>query len=197
MPIVIKENQEPSVPPGTYLARCFRIADLGTQVSELYGEKRKLVISWELPTERIEVEGKDLPRSISKFYTLSLNKKATLRQDLECWRGRAFTAEELQGFELAKVLGTACQLTVVHTEAGKVQVKAVSGIPRGTLVPEVQNPKVEYSFEQGPGPAFEALPEWLRKAVSSCLEWTKPADPVDPPADHGAEEDYGDSSVPF
>lgn len=193
MAIILKENAEPSVAPGTYLARCFRIVDAGTQISELYGEKRKLVVTWELPTERIEVEGEDLPRSISKFYTLSLNKKATLRADLECWRGRAFTPEELAGFELAKVLGTACQLTIIHTPQGKVQVAAVAGIPRGTMVPEVHNPKVEYSFEQGENGAFKALPEWLQKMVGQCLEWNEP-DPVDPPA-HAMSEREDD--VPF
>lgn len=196
MPIVLKDTQEPSVEPGTYLARCFRIVDAGTQVSELYGEKRKLVVTWELPTERIVVEGKDLPRSISKFYTLSLNKKATLRKDLECWRGRAFTPEELQGFELAKVLGTACQLTVVHTDNGKVQVAAVAGIPRGTNVPKVENPLVEYAYDQFTNGDWDKLPEWIQKMVGQCLEWAKP-NPVDPPAAQFAHEDEGLDDVPF
>lgn len=197
MPIVLKENTEPSVDPGTYLARCFRIVDAGTQTSELYGEKRKLIVTWELPTERIEVEGKDLPRSISKFYTLSLNKKATLRKDLECWRGRAFTPEELQGFELAKVLGTPCQLTVVHNEGGKVQIAAVSGIPRGTQVPPLENPKVEYSYDQFTNGAWQQLPEWLQKMVGQCLEWAKPH-PVDPPpAQFATEDDQDNSDIPF
>lgn len=194
--IILKENAEPSVAPGTYLARCFRIVDAGTQVSELYGEKRKLIITWELPHERIEVEGKDLPRSISKFYTLSLNKKATLRKDLECWRGRAFTPEELQGFELAKVLGTACQLTVVGADNGKAKVEAVSGIPRGTLVPALENPKVEYSYQDFTNGSWQDLPEWLQKVVGQCLEWAKP-NPVDPPASHEGEELEDEDDVPF
>ncbi len=191
--IILKEGGEPQIDPGVYLARCFRVVDAGTQVSELYGEKRKLVITWELPTERIEVDGKDLPRSISKFYTLSLNKKATLRKDLECWRGRPFTPEELKGFELAKVLGTACQLTIMHSETGKVQIAGLSGIPKGTMVPEVVNPKVEYSYEQGQDDSFMDLPDWLRKMVGMCLEWQKP-NPIDPPA-HAAAEDQ--DQVPF
>lgn len=195
MPIVLKEQSEPSVDPGTYLARCFRIVDAGTLRSDLFEDKRKLIITWELPTERIEVDGKDLPRSISKFYTLSLNSKATLRKDLECWRGRAFTAKELEGFELRNVLGTACQLTIVHTPNGRAKVAAVSGIPRGTMVPQVQNPLVEYEFADGTGGDWEKLPEWLQKMVGSCLEWQKP-NPVDPPADHSADEPGADD-VPF
>lgn len=193
--IILKETTEPSVDPGTYLARCFRVVDAGTQPDGPYGEKHKLIITWELPHERITVEGRDLPRSISAFYNLSLGKKSNLRRDLEAWRGRPFTPEELQGFELGKVLGTACQLTVVHSEiSGKANVKSVAGIPRGTIVPEVFNPKVEYSYEQGQDSVYKTLPEWLQKMVNNCVEWTKPADPVDPPADH-VEEPMDD--VPF
>jgi len=192
--IVLKEQSEPSVEPGTYLARCFRIVDAGTLPSEIYEPKRKLIISWELPHERIEVEGKDLPRSISKFYTLSLNAKSVLRKDLVAWRGRDFTAEELAGFELSKILGTACQITVIESKTGKAKVSTVSGIPRGTLVPEVFNTKVEYSVDQGQDAAFEALPDWLKKLIPLCEEWQKP-NPVDPAADH-VEEDLQDN-VPF
>jgi hypothetical protein len=194
MAIIIKDTQEPSVDAGTYIARCFRICDIGTQSSEMYGDKHKLIVTWELPTERIEVDGKDLPRSISKFYTFSLGSKAILRKDLVAWRGRDFTPEELAGFELKKVLGTACQLTVIH-KAGKARVEGVAGIPRGTLVPEVVNPRVEYSFTQGQDATFKALPDWLQKQLLTCLEWTQPADPVDPPA-HAAEDDPMDN-VPF
>lgn len=196
MSIILKETSEPQVAPGTYLARCFRIVDAGTQISEVYGEKRKIVITWELPTERIEVEGKDLPRSISKFYNLTLGAKSILRQDLEAWRGRPFTAEELKGFELAKVLGTACQLTVMLGKTGKSKVAAVAGIPRGTMVPAVENPKVEYSYEQFTNGAWQDLPEWLQKMVGQCKEWAKP-NPIDPPAcDEGLEADPEDD-VPF
>jgi len=37
---------------------------------------------------------------ISKRYTMSLGEQSTLRKDLESWRGKKFTPEELQGFDL-------------------------------------------------------------------------------------------------
>lgn len=194
--IIIKDVSEPSVDPGTYLARCFRIVDAGTQIDGPYGEKHKLIVTWELPYERIEVEGKDLPRSISKFYTFSLNSKATLRKDLVAWRGRDFTPEELAGFELAKILGTACQVTVVLSKTGKARVETVSGVPRGTQVPPLENLRVEYSIQQGQDSVFEGLPDWLKKIIPACEEWQKP-NPLDPPAHPGDEtsEDFGE--VPF
>jgi len=189
MPIILKEQSEAQISPGTYIARCFRIVDAGTQPDTGFGEKRKLVVSWELPTERIQVDGADMPMGMSKIYTLSLNSKATLRKDLEAWRGRTFTKDELAGFELAKVLGTACQLTIVHSDNGKAVVRGIAGIPKGTQVPEVQNDKVEYSFEEGKDSTFASLPEWLQKFVASCTEWTSPSPtehrPVEVPDDHG------------
>jgi hypothetical protein len=51
---------------------------------------------------------------VQKRYTLSLHKKANLRKDLESWRGRAFTEEELAGFDLEVLLDVNCFLNIVH-----------------------------------------------------------------------------------
>lgn len=66
----------------------------------------KIRIFWEIIGETIEINGEQMPRLVSKEFTLSLNEKSKLRQALQSWRGKAFTAEELQGFDLRKVLGT-------------------------------------------------------------------------------------------
>src|SRR5262249_26776088 len=42
-----------------------------------------------------------------------------LRPFLEQWRGRDFTPEELQGFNLAKLKGANCLLTVQHKDTDK------------------------------------------------------------------------------
>ena len=44
-----------------------------------------------------------IARTISATYTLSLGERSNLRKMLESWRSRAFTPEELQGFDLEKV----------------------------------------------------------------------------------------------
>jgi hypothetical protein len=193
MPIILKEQSEVQISPGTYIARCFRIVDAGTQPSEMYGEKRKLIISWELPTERIQLDGVDMPLSIGRIYSFSLNSKANLRKDLEAWRGRPFTKDELAGFELAKVLGTACQVNVTLNDKGKAVVSGIVGVPKGIQVPEMHNPKLEYSFEEGKNAAFATLPEWIQKFVSGCVEWTTPH-PTEP---HVPEPNEEDEDVPF
>lgn len=197
--ILLKETPGVQCPAGTHIAICFRIVDIGTQPDTGYGEKHKLVINWELPHERIQIEGKDLPMSVSKIYSVSLNKKASLRKDLVAWRGREFTAKELEGFELKNVLGKACQVTIVHNEEGRAKVDSVVGLPKGMDPGKPVNPLVEYSIDDGrDNQTYKNLPEWLRKMCDACLEWTAPTATTDEPPlpEDEANTQEGDN-VPF
>ena len=40
---------------------------------------------------------------VARVYTLCLHERAALRKDLESWRGRKFTEQELDGFDLEKL----------------------------------------------------------------------------------------------
>ena len=80
------------IPPGVYVANCYGVIDLGTLENKVYGgEAHKVLIQWELPECRGEFERDgetvNLPRVISKRYTLSLSEMAKLRSDLQSWRG--------------------------------------------------------------------------------------------------------------
>ena len=51
MPILMPEEQSYELmPPGSHVATCFRICDVGTQPGQ-YGPKSQIVISWETPDE--------------------------------------------------------------------------------------------------------------------------------------------------
>ena len=91
------------IPGGTYLAVCNTLIDLGDQYNEQYGKtQRKVLIGWELPDETYEKDGETRCRQISSRYTASLDNRGKLKPDLESWRGRVFTQEELAGFDLKK-----------------------------------------------------------------------------------------------
>src|ERR1700757_2472795 len=84
-------------PEGVYTARCYRIIDLGTQKgAEQFGgkEQHKVMVSWELvgtdDPKMQEGDNRGKPFSIHKRYTVSLSEKASLRADLEAWRGKKF-----------------------------------------------------------------------------------------------------------
>ena len=95
MPIKAEAGQSntPPVSVGSHQAVCYGVVAIGTQPSEKYTPRKKVVILWELPHERGDFgEKKNVPRVISKRYTLSLSSdKATLRKDLENWRGKPFS----------------------------------------------------------------------------------------------------------
>ena len=103
------------VPAGIHHAICYAVIDLGTQPSQMYAPSRKVQLTWELPHERGDFKNSEtgitnnLPRVISKEYTLSTGAKSNLRKELESWRGRPFTAEEAQEFEVGVLAGKNCR----------------------------------------------------------------------------------------
>ena len=106
-------------PVGSHLARLYRIIDLGTQTSEYMGQTkmlRKVKFFWELHGDDLKTDdGKPLIQT--RNYTLSLGDKASLRKDLESWRGKSFTDDELRGFDISKLLDKWCMVTVQHRTA--------------------------------------------------------------------------------
>ena len=200
MPIFVKETGGDStpVPQGTHLAICYRIVDAGSEYSEMYKKhSQKLIISWELPNEKMVVDGVEKPMGISGTYTASLSDKAGLRKVLESWRGRQFTAEELKMFDISKVLGSVCMLSVVHTEKGSAKVTAVMAAPKGTPKMVPYNPIVEYSQTDGLNDAFQTLPEWLQKRISACEEWKSPALIKTQPEPSAVADEEEDTQIPF
>lgn len=111
---------------GAFAAQCIAVIDLGLQVNEWEGEKsikRQIAIYFDTGEEGSPIVG---------WYTHSLHKQATLRKHLEGWRGKPFTAEELNGFDLASVAGTQCTITISHTEKGNAKVSMVSKAMKGS-----------------------------------------------------------------
>jgi hypothetical protein len=121
-------------PAGMYQGVCVDVIDKGMVPSTYNGEEKiqhKVQVRWQVD-EPMD-DGK--PYLVTKQYTLSLHEKANLRADLESWRGRAFSAEELQGFDLEKLLGANGQLNIVHNEGrdGRTwaNIAAITPLSRG------------------------------------------------------------------
>lgn len=139
MKLEVEESTFELYEPGSYLARCISVIDLGTQRSEYMGEpqvKRQVLIVWETPTVRFTGEYTG-PRTISKFYTQSLNEKANLRKDLESWRGKAL--QDGESVDLKKLLGQPCMLSILVTDKGKNKVAGVMKLPDGSNVGPLEN----------------------------------------------------------
>lgn len=118
-------------PEGTHQAVCVDVIDKG--IVEMPGydgkppkKKHMISIAWQLNEARDD--GKRF--LVYRRYSLSLNEKASLRKDLESWRGKAFTREEEMGFDVETVIGVNCLLNVQHrTKDGKTYANVVSIMP--------------------------------------------------------------------
>lgn len=114
-------------PAGLHDAICAFVEDLGYEYSEQFKkETRKIIICWEINVPMSDGR----PYMLSQRYTLSLSDKANLRRVLEGWRGRPFTAAELEGFDVEKVRGVQCQIQVMHnSKNGKTYANIAAVLP--------------------------------------------------------------------
>jgi hypothetical protein len=186
--MIIRENRTEStfkIPPsGSFLGRLYRILDLGTQKVEWQGAikmQRKLMFSFELHGE--DNDGQALttndgkPLMISKRYTMSLGEQSTLRKDLESWRGKKFTAEELLGFDLNVLLGKFAMCNVTHNDReGKTyaNLSGLSQVPAALKkMPEPTgvNDLLIFSLDAFDQAKFDSLSEGLKDIIKKSAEW--------------------------
>ena len=177
--MIIKETATAFIaaPEGTHIARCFAVIELGTQLpgNPSFAPARKVMLGFELPNETVVRDGVAKPLVIWKEYNASLSEKATLRKHLQGWRGRAFSAEELQGFQLEKILGAPALITIIHkrSQSGSTRgdIETIARPPANYPCPPPVTPKLFFEIPMGNGQAFINVPEWLQKKIVSSPEW--------------------------
>lgn len=177
MPLTAKKPEGGNFPimeEGVKLAICYGLFDIGTQYSKKWDkDTRQVIIVWEIPEERIEINNEDKPRAISNKYNLSLHEKAQLRKHLEAWRGKAFTEDELKGFDLKNILGKACQIQIIHNvQDGKTyaNISAIMSLPKGMLIPTNENELKYFSFEDSTE-IPEGTPTWIADLIKQSKEY--------------------------
>jgi hypothetical protein len=116
MPIIASNKRKAftPAPEGVHQAVCVDVVDHGDVTSEFGGKRivqHKIDVRWQIDEVNPE-NGK--PFLVIQRYTLSLDKKANLRKALVSWRGRDFTKEELEGFDVENLIGVNCQLNIIH-----------------------------------------------------------------------------------
>ena len=176
------EGDFKKVEPGNYVARCYRMIEIGT-VTENFstGPKRakKVMLTWELPTElnTFDSERGEEPYTISKTYTLSLHEKATLRKDLESWRGQGFTEQEAKAFDVTKLIGVPCMLNIIH-KPGKIdatkiyaEIGSISRMPKGLACPNPINPSVILSYDNWNQEVFDSLSDYTKAKIEASEEY--------------------------
>lgn len=164
-------------PPGTTEGIAYRIIDLGTQTNDYLGEvskKRQIFIGWELPFKKIEVDGKEKPHIIGKFYTWSSHEKARLRIDLEAWLGRKFaTDEEVAEFDLNDIIGKGFTLSLVENQNGKINIQSIAGISEGVArtMPHMFNLAQIFYLDEFIQSVFDELPKGFQEMIKNSPEY--------------------------
>ena len=192
MGLTIKSDSKEfeALPEGQHIGVCYKIIDQGSR-NETYPrdaepnsdntKKRKtLNVTWEIPEQKM-ADGR--PMSISKTYTASLNENATLYKDLVTWRGKSFTKEELDGFDLDKMIGAPANLEIEHNANGNARVKAIFK-PDEFKKTETVNAGIIFDLdvycEEFSGDSteqtkamcdiYDGLPEWQQNLIEESFE---------------------------
>jgi hypothetical protein len=156
-----------------------------------------------------------------------LFEAATLRKDLENWRDKSFTEEELKGFDIANLLGCTAKIEVTHTEpsgdflGGNPKINRLSSPPSGIVKVETINKMEAFDLsvycEEWRGNSseatkamcdiFESLPTWQQEDIEKSyeLQAAKESEP-ETTKDEGSDslsnladnkEDKSEPDIPF
>lgn len=202
------------VPPGVHLAICTKIVHVGYQkaYNPKYPDKNEVWLDFEVPDIRVkwmkDGEEKEGPAIVRRKFSLSLSEKSNLRPFLESWRGKPFTKEEEDGFEITALLGKICQLSIIHEPSadGKKTYANINGAfgiikeQRDALVanPARGKPSGEllvYSVDAHDQAIYDKLPEWQQKLIDGRVQEKAASAATDQTAAKSAE-DYNDD-IPF
>jgi uncharacterized protein YpbB len=168
-------NEFERAPAGQYSAVCYRVIDLGTQAQKdkvgKISHKRKIIIGWELD-ERMS-DGRRF--SQQERYTLSLHEMSALRPMLESWRGRPFTQEEANAFDVAKLIGAPALIQLVHNTQpnGKlyVNMSSIMKLPKGMEALQPENETLEFSLDDFNQTVFDKLSDKLKETIMQSPEY--------------------------
>ena len=206
----------PPIEAGVQHAVCIGVIDLGTQPQSnpMYKPHRKVLLTWELPNQKITVKSKDglaemeMPRVISDDYTMSLGTKANLRKMLDVWRGRPFTPDELASFDLSKLIGVNGLISIVHNKSKDgtktyANVSSVSPLMKGMPKLTPENKTLVWDLPpSGPITFPPEMPEWIQNKIKNSEEYAASINPQMAKKAHSDAQlanltDGPDEDVPF
>jgi len=203
---IAQEGERQLIPEGTYEAVVYQLVEMGTQPSSFGPDKNRLSIGWEIPSLRVEVDGKDMPRGFWQTYNLpeegkGLHPKSNLRKMLVKWRGKDFTPKEMEGFDLKVLLGKPCIITIEHelseyTNKMRDVLLTIKKWPQDKPALQPENELQYFSFQEKMD-IPDNLPDWMRKAIMDSYEYQEMMNSTsqDVPIAPDTPDDFND--IPF
>jgi|TARA_R100001129_G_scaffold155680_1_gene118688 hypothetical protein len=187
------------LPVGIYEGVCARLYDFGQQDNTYNGETKKrqeLFIAFEItkaidPADNVVLMEDGRPFMVGRTVTASLAEKAALRSMLEAWRGKAFTEQELQGFDVGNLLGLNARLEIGHTKptaeyaGGKPKIISVNRPDGGAQQLPTVNPQEKFDLDlyldnhrgtptaasKSMADIFEGMSDWHQNKVQDSYDY--------------------------
>lgn len=174
------------IPTGLHRAVCVNFFDLGYQPGyQGKPPKHECAVLWELDARKQDGS----PFTITKRYTASLYKEATLGKHLVSWRTRAFTEDEEKGFDTESLIGINCQLNIIEKKSSEKTRAEVDAV-----LPPPKNAEGKYDWKgMVPETPRDYMPEWVKNCIEAQLE---PPVHGDQPAQAPKGDDFTDD-IPF
>lgn len=170
------------VPAGSHMARVVGIIYLGTVKGSWQGketESYKIRLTWELPNEmrKFKEDEPEKPMVISKEVGFSMGKKSTLRPIVEGIIGTSLTDEEAYGFDIEKLIGMPCIISVIQEEKGDFgkfsTMKTAAPLMKGTeCPPQITETKI-LSYDSWNQEYFDSLPDFIKDKIKSTPEYNR------------------------
>lgn len=174
----IKDKAKPALPPvpaGQYLAVCVGVYDLGEQYSEKFKNySPKLMISFDIPSVTIEVDGKMEPRQLSREFTISGKNNSKLRAFISSWNGTQYSDEAFGEFDPTTMAGKPAMINVLLNETGEyANIDTIMPLFPGLPAPVTTTPVRTWDMDQWDDKAFAELPEWVQEKIKKSTQYQK------------------------
>ena len=153
----------------TVMGRVVSVVTLGEhQYHSKFPEKGdcdKVLLTVELPTETVEVDGKDVPRLLSKTENVFLNSKSNLYKIIQACDP---TADLDSGYDISELVGKTCMITVGSTNTGKDKITSFAPAMKGLSVPEQVAKSVLFDFYTPDKDLFEGMMDWVKAELQDA-----------------------------
>ena len=178
-PIWVSGNNFEACPTGMQPAVCSAVHNLGTQPGwQGQGTRHMIALVFELAERQKEGDfaGKRFIRSVA--WTATLGERANLRKNLESWRGKSFTPDEIKRFDVRTVNGKNCTLNLVEKQSSSGRTCVVID----AILPPIKGQE-KLAPEQ---PGF--MPDWMAEKYFSDADTN--------PSSIPSADDF-DDDIPF
>lgn len=168
---------------GNYDARIVGLVLTGEE--QKYGEEdktvNKMVVTFEIPSETMEINGEERPRHISAFVTASCHEKAVFTKIINACGGELpddFVTEadgDLYIEDLTPLAGCGLSISIEHNKNGRANVKGYAKLRSKALAnleelannPYIMDPYLEECMVVG---EIDDVPAWILKRMPDALD---------------------------